>query len=141
MTRNAGLVVAIVIGLLIASFPLYAPTIKSLIWGEHLGYGGPGERGAYGNQGGPEYQERKFISGVIKEIQESGEVEVDGTVILVRGVWSVEGVGRVGFKGLLSMIKVGDPVKIYYRTTSNGLMAEKIIDSSRGLVAERSMGA
>ncbi len=53
----------------------------------------------------------------------------------------MEGVGRIEFKELLGMIKVGDSVKIDYKITSDGLMAEKIIDSSRGLVAERSTGA
>ncbi len=142
---KTGLIVAVIIGVLLATFPLYAPIIRSMVWGEHFGEGaaGPGGYGPQGqeHQGGPGLQGGSTVSGTVRLVNEdSGELKVDDKTVIVRGVWNVKGIGKVGFKKLLTMVKVGDSVKIDCMLTESGLIAEKMVDISKGLVAERITG-
>ncbi|MDK2384752.1 MAG: hypothetical protein QI199_08135, partial [Candidatus Korarchaeota archaeon] len=104
---KTGLAVSVVIGALLAAFPLYADRLTGYIWGAGSAEAeGRKGRGGYGG-------EPLSISGTVGLVDKAEHlVVVDGAHIKVIGLWKLSGSmsGEVEAEELLSMMCPGEPV-------------------------------
>lgn len=132
MSTEMVLAIAIVVGLLIASLPVYGRLLMRHAECGHAERGHHGERReGHGPQEGAlshhdEYKEYE-VAGAVDAIDlENGYILVSGIEIKVRGVWVRNG-ETISFKQVLSELDVGQNVKVRYRfCKEQGLLAVEI---------------
>ena len=105
MGYKLGLAISIVIGVLVAAFPLYASYLSSYVWSQ-TSYTGRGEEGR---------ENIHTLEGVIEKVYTNeSEIEVNGIVLRVIGEWSTSNGEVISSSELLQYLKPGEKVIVKY---------------------------
>ncbi|MEB3807241.1 MAG: hypothetical protein GSR73_06975 [Desulfurococcales archaeon] len=122
MNLKIGLFISILIGIVIAAFPLYSDRLAPYIW-------------SYSSTGEEESENVKVISGVIENIDIAAlSITVDGKSIRVSGTWLDTSTNEeLNSTTLLELLQPGYHVKVSYTEKGRwGSMAEEITVNELG---------
>ncbi|MEB3799473.1 MAG: hypothetical protein LRS45_04000 [Desulfurococcales archaeon] len=116
MGYKLGLTISVIIGFLIASFPLYADTLSSHLWNMSLNEYSEESRGTHS------------MHGTIEKVDlENSEITVNGIVIKVVGTWTAPNGSVIESSDLLQALSPGDSVIVKYSKRGRwGYMLDEI---------------
>ncbi len=122
MSYKLGLAISIIIGILVAAFPLYADNISSYIWNLDTSSSSEGSETTYS------------LQGTVEEVDiNESIIVVNGVEIKVLGTWITPNGTEIESQDLLELIKPGDQVTVVYSQRGKwGYKLEEITIESTG---------
>ncbi|NPA05317.1 MAG: hypothetical protein GXO09_04420 [Crenarchaeota archaeon] len=129
MASKAGLIIAIVIAVVLITFPAWAPLLAPSSVSHGGGYGAA-EHTEHGEHGASETSTTTCITGKLMGVDMNDKsIVVNGVKIYVKGRWSVNGESYNPYDMLSYLEKhMGSKITVCYYISENGeKMASKII--------------
>ncbi|MEB3759818.1 MAG: hypothetical protein GSR72_07725 [Desulfurococcales archaeon] len=103
MGYKLGLAISIIIGVLVATFPLYSDNISGYIWNLNTSSSSEGSETTY------------TLQGTVEEVDVNESIiVVNGVEIKVLGAWITPNGTEIESQDLLKLIKPGDQVTVVY---------------------------
>ncbi|MCE4620433.1 MAG: hypothetical protein F7C33_05350 [Desulfurococcales archaeon] len=105
MGYKLGLAISVIIGVLVAAFPLYVSYLSSYVWSQ-TSYTGRGEESR---------ENIHTLEGVIEKVYSNeSEIEVNGIVLKVNGAWLTSNGEVISSSELLQYLKSAEKVIVKY---------------------------
>ncbi len=122
MHYKLGLLVSVIIGVLVATFPFYADKISGYLWNLNANANGKISETTY------------VIQGTIEEVDVNKlAIVVNGVEIKVLGIWITSNGTEVESKDLLELLKPGDEITAVYSQRGKwGYVLEEILIETTG---------